>query len=868
VTAPESEETSKKILLVDDDPIILGTLSLKLKSKGYQVVTASDGSQAITVSPCHDYYRHMFSEIRSQFSLTRAAVSTCGRGKKQILIGISSIRLGQVVLVGALCCFEGVAHANSVTNQPYQGVTKIVRTETSPRVLHINVMEIDLTAPGVGFAVTPHSGNRDTTAATTLNYMIAQQAQIGINAHFFQPNSTDATRWVIGLAASAGNIYQTFEGPTPAASNPVGSLTIDQSYAIMYYAPALNIDSSNNAQILHYNSSYADKKHVLESVTLYNAVAGSAQIVTAGAVTIPTYTGNPATGLTTNGTYNNGNSWYNAIRARTAVGLSSDNRTLVLFTVDEAGGSQGMTVGEVAAMLKNDYGVFKALNLDGGGSTTMTMQDPTTHVSSIINTSSANPNGQSVGSSLLVFAAPLTDQAPTVSITSPTNGATVTTNFTISATAADSDGTVTNVSFYDGSTLLGSTTTSPYSYVWNPAPAGGHALTAVAQDNGGLSTTSAVVNVTVVLTNSVTTHPYRGVTKIVRTETSPRVLHINVMEIDLTAPGVRFAVTPHSGDRDTTAATTLNYMIAQQAQIGINAHFYQPDNTDPTQWVIGLAASAGDIYQTFEGPTPTASNPVGSLTVDQSYAIMYYAPALNIDLSNNAQIVHYDSSYADKKHVLEPVTLYNAVAGSAQIVTTGAVTIPTYTGDPATGLTALNGWDNSNSWYNDTRARTAVGLSSDNHTLVLFTVDEAGGSQGMTVGEVAAMLKNDYGVFKALNLDGGSSTTMTMQDPTTHVSSIINTSSADPNGKTNASSLLVFIVPTATLTNFTRGPLAGQFTVNGSTDIAGNLVTEKTTSLAHANWQPYQTNLVPGGGFSFTIPRGTDPQAFFRLMGQ
>src|SRR5664280_2271323 len=416
MAAPEPREASKKILLVDDDPIILGTLSLKLKSKGYQVVTSSDGSQAITVSPCHDYYRHMFSEIRSQFSLTRAALSTCGRGKKQILIGISSIRLGQVVLVGALCCFEGVAHANSVTNQPYQGVTKIVRTETSPRVLHINVMEIDLTAPGVRFAVTPHSGNRDTTAATTLNYMIAQQAQIGINAHLYQPNSTDATRWVIGLAASAGNIYQTFEGPTPAASNPVGSLTIDQSYAIMYYAPALNIDSSNNAQIVHYDSSYADKKHVLEPVTLYNAVAGSAQIVTTGAVTIPTYTGDPATGLTTNSTYNNGNSWYNAIRARTAVGLSSDNRTLVLFTVDEAGGSQGMTVGEVAAMLKNDYGVFKALNLDGGGSTTMTMQDPTTHVSSIINTSSANPNGQSVGSSLLVFI------APTATLTNFTRG--------------------------------------------------------------------------------------------------------------------------------------------------------------------------------------------------------------------------------------------------------------------------------------------------------------------------------------------------------------------------------------------------------------------------------------------------------------
>ena len=35
---------------------------------------------------------------------------------------------------------------------------------------------------------------------------------------------------------------------------------------------------------------------------------------------------------------------------------------------------------------------------------------------------------------------------------------------------------------------------------------------------------------------SVITHPYRGVTQIVRTETSPSE-HINVMQIDLTTPG-------------------------------------------------------------------------------------------------------------------------------------------------------------------------------------------------------------------------------------------------------------------------------------------------------------------------------------------
>ena len=48
--APEVPAAAKKILLVDDDPVILGALSLKLKAQGYRVVTASDGSQAINAA--------------------------------------------------------------------------------------------------------------------------------------------------------------------------------------------------------------------------------------------------------------------------------------------------------------------------------------------------------------------------------------------------------------------------------------------------------------------------------------------------------------------------------------------------------------------------------------------------------------------------------------------------------------------------------------------------------------------------------------------------------------------------------------------------------------------------------------------------
>lgn len=40
----------RKILLVDDDPVVLTALTFRLRSKGYSVVTAADGSQALTAT--------------------------------------------------------------------------------------------------------------------------------------------------------------------------------------------------------------------------------------------------------------------------------------------------------------------------------------------------------------------------------------------------------------------------------------------------------------------------------------------------------------------------------------------------------------------------------------------------------------------------------------------------------------------------------------------------------------------------------------------------------------------------------------------------------------------------------------------------
>ena len=91
------------------------------------------------------------------------------------------------------------------------------------------------------------------------------------------------------------------------------------------------------------------------------------------------------------------------------------------------------------------------------------------------------------------------NEVPVVSITSPTNG----TSFdqgdaiSISANASDVDGTISQVEFFAGAISLGVDTTSPYSVNWTNANVGNHTITAVAMDNGGATTTSTAISITV-----------------------------------------------------------------------------------------------------------------------------------------------------------------------------------------------------------------------------------------------------------------------------------------------------------------------------------------------------------------------------------
>jgi len=280
----------------------------------------------------------------------------------------------------------------------YQGIRYIEHLEHQARPLRLHVAEIDLRTPGLRVMLSPAGGSREAVRETTLEFVRRQGAQFGVNGHFFLPfPSDDADAFVIGLAASEGHVYSAFETP-------------EQSFALVPDAPALALDRRNRARIVHRARGDGTGRRVRERGPLWTAVSGSAQVVTDGVVTVPQYRspdqprGQLLPGL--NGRFDAGRSWYDVANARTLVGLSRDRRRLTVMVVERSPASEGLPVGEAARRMARDHGVWNALNLDGGGSSTMVWQDPATGAHALLNTSSDNPAGRRVATSLAFFARP------------------------------------------------------------------------------------------------------------------------------------------------------------------------------------------------------------------------------------------------------------------------------------------------------------------------------------------------------------------------------------------------------------------------------------------------------------------------------
>ncbi|GAB2566038.1 hypothetical protein GCM10027190_14610 [Spirosoma areae] len=214
-----------------------------------------------------------------------------------------------------------------------------------------------------------------------------------------------------------------------------------------------------------------------------------------------------------------------------------------------------------------------------------------------------------------VTAAPAPNQPPGVSLTSPANSATFTAPATVAlaANASDTDGAITKVEFYNGSTKLGEDASSPYQFSWPNVGVGTYTLTAKATDNGGASATSTAITITVSTTTTPPTNPAADLI-------GPSCVAQNAVQVYEVNPGRLASATGFSWwcNGSTQSITPVqpgkasfnfgSYFTGGQVCVGVNysaAPWYAQYCKNVTICAPGVRLSTVDIADNFVFPNPT-----------------------------------------------------------------------------------------------------------------------------------------------------------------------------------------------------------------------------------------------------------------------
>lgn len=194
----------------------------------------------------------------------------------------------------------------------------------------------------------------------------------------------------------------------------------------------------------------------------------------------------------------------------------------------------------------------------------------------------------------------LTDSSvapPTVSLSAPAAGATVSGTVAISANASDAT-SIASVQFrLDGVNLGAADTTAPYSFNWNTASTsnGSHSLTAVATNAGGVSASSAPVAVNV---SNTAAAPTVSVTAPAAGSTVSGTVSVTASASDATGiTGVQFKL---DGANLGVADTTAPYGISWDTKTA----------SDGSHSLSAVATNTGGTSATSSPVTVIVSNPV------------------------------------------------------------------------------------------------------------------------------------------------------------------------------------------------------------------------------------------------------------------
>lgn len=444
--------------------------------------------------------------------------------------------------------------------------------------------------------------------------------------------------------------------------------------------------------------------------------------------------------------------------------------------------------------------------------------------------------------------------APTVVIASPAASSVLSGTATVTATASDNVA-LTKVEFYQGTTLIGTSTTAPYSTTWNTAVVanGTYTLKAVATDSSNNQATSATVSVTVA--NLDTTAPVVSLTAPVGgvTLSSTTTLIADASDaVGVTAVSFYAGSTllgtdtsaPYTTPWDTTGVANGTYtlkVIASDAAGNTTTSgtvTVTVANTDTTAPIVSVSSpSAGSVLSGIATLTATATDNVGISRVDLyvgstlmgSDTTIPYTATWDTTKSTNStfglKAIAYDitgnkttssSVVVSVNNVVVPaisVSISTPTTGSTISGTTAFTAIPT-----GTGITGVD-------FYKDSDTTAFASSSASPYTVFLNT----------------ATLTNGSHTFKAVAKTATASTTSA-----TIAATVANTVVTTPSAPTNVVAVSgytkVKVQWNAPLTN--GGAAITSYKV---TSTPGNVTVSSATSPAIV------TGLTNGTAYTFAV---------------
>ena len=262
---------------------------------------------------------------------------------------------------------------------------------------------------------------------------------------------------------------------------------------------------------------------------------------------------------------------------------------------------------------------------------------------------------------------------PTVSITSPSNNTTYTSAQTVIITASASDNVgITKVDFYDGATLQGTDTASPFTYSWafTSSNNGTHTWTAKAYDASGNSTISSGVNLIVNIPVADTTPPTGSIT------INSGAAYANILSVTLT-----LSASDNSGSVSQMCISNTTSCTAWETYAGSKA------------WTLTTGDGTKTVYVWYKDGAGNANTSP-------------YSDSIILDTTppSSSIIINSGAAYTKTTSVTLTLSASDSLSGVSQMClsNTGSCTSwETYATSKAWTLTTGDGTKTVYVWYKD-----------------------------------------------------------------------------------------------------------------------------------------------------------------------